>query len=133
MAQTPQLKWDKVTQNKKYCNMPSLLTSLMCFFSLELIVLYSLLHSLSIQSFKMKCLLVPVHSEMSSSPRNENLNLLVRIMKILNLFLYIVLNWKINWSKQSFTGLGLEDGVTLWRLLCFLVRAGFEISRYLHL
>jgi hypothetical protein len=44
-----------------------------------------------------------------SSPWNENLNLLVRI-KFFNFF-YIVLNkdWKISWSKQSFTGLGPED------------------------
>ena len=44
-------------------------------------------------------------SSFSYSPRNEKLNLLVRI------YFYIVLNknWKIYWSEQSFTGLGLKD------------------------
>jgi hypothetical protein len=45
-------------------------------------------------------------SSIYTSPQNENLNLLVRI-KFLNLFLYSSL--KINWSEQSFTGLGSED------------------------
>jgi hypothetical protein len=45
-----------------------------------------------------------------TSPRHDNLTLLVRI-KILNLFLFIALNkhGKIYWSEQSFTGLGPED------------------------
>ena len=39
-----------------------------------------------------------------ASPRNGNLNLLVRI-KFLNIFYrYINKNWKIDWSEQSFTG-----------------------------
>jgi hypothetical protein len=44
------------------------------------------------------------------SPRNENLNLLIRI-KFLNLFLYSSKKKteKIYWSEQRFTGLGLED------------------------
>ena len=52
------------------------------------------------------------------SPRNENLNLLVRTI-FLNLFLYSQLlnnNWKIYWSEQSFTGLRQEDRCSLWGL-----------------
>ena len=47
-----------------------------------------------------------------SSPRNEYLNLLVRI-KFLNWFyipgIYLNKNWKIYWYNQSFTGLGPEN------------------------
>jgi hypothetical protein len=50
------------------------------------------------------------------SVRNENLNLLVWI-KFLNLFyIYINKNWKIYWSEQSFTGLGLESQCSSWGL-----------------
>jgi hypothetical protein len=61
-----------------------------------------------------------VKKEISCSPWNENLNLLVCI-KFLNLFLYTVhvvllKKWKIYWSKQSFTGLGLEDRCSILRL-----------------
>jgi len=43
------------------------------------------------------------------SPRNENLDLLVRI-KFYNFFSYISKqNLKIYWPEQSFTGLGQED------------------------
>jgi hypothetical protein len=51
----------------------------------------------------------------TGSLRNENLNLLVQI-KFLNLFLHNSLqkNWKIYWSKQSFTGLGQEERCSSW-------------------
>jgi len=55
------------------------------------------------------------------SPWNENLNWLARI-KFMNLFLYMYIhvvlnkNWKIYWSKQSFTGLGPEDRCSSWGL-----------------
>ena len=50
-------------------------------------------------------------------PLNDNVNLLVRI-KFYNLFfIYNVVlnkNWKIYWSEQSFTGLGLKDWCLSW-------------------
>ena len=55
------------------------------------------------------------------SPRNENLNLLIRI-KFLNLFLYSSKKKteKIYWSEQRFTGLGLEDRCSSWGLILYL-------------
>ena len=52
------------------------------------------------------------------SPRNENVNLLVRI-KFLNLFLHslhINKNWKNYRSEQNFTGLEIEGLYSLWGL-----------------
>jgi len=43
------------------------------------------------------------------SPRNEHLNLLIRI-KFLNLFhIYLNKNWTFHRSEQSFTGFGPDD------------------------
>jgi hypothetical protein len=46
-----------------------------------------------------------------SSPRNENLNLLVRIkfLNLLYIHIYLNKNWKIYWSEQSLFGLGPEN------------------------
>jgi len=41
----------------------------------------------------------------------------------LNLFLYSSLKktWKVYWSEQSFTGLGLDERCSLWGLLVILM------------
>ena len=69
---------------------------------------------------------------MKISPRNENLNLLVR-SKFFNFF-YIVLNknWKFYWSEQKFTGLRTEDRCSYWGLGVNLIIHSQLQFRWLH-
>ena len=67
-------------------------------------------------------------NELFPRPRNENLNLLVRI-KFLNLFFNRVLNnnGKIYLAIQSFTGLGLEDRCSSCTLISKMTYPSFEL------